>query len=243
MTERPIIFSGEMVRAILEGRKTQTRRVVKHIEDNSPVITDPRIFNKPCPYGQPGDRLWVREAFQLDDSDPTFVYFRADGKQCNWWRPSIHMPRWASRITLEITGVRVERLQEINRGGAMQEGCPFQNIANVTCPLTWFSFLWNSIYRTRGQGWDANPWVWVIEFRRIRAESELNRRQKGGTTDAQSSSTNWYVLTRRRCVRCGVEFIGPLKGREMDNYCQHPCRPDKTLTSKGKGDTTDANLP
>jgi hypothetical protein len=165
MNERPILFSGEMVRAILEGRKTQTRRVIK-----------PQLrINYKCPYGQPGDRLWVRETWQCfkpnteEIINPNTVNIRALAYRATneWrgkWRPSIHMPRWASRITLEITAVRVERLQDIGEVDAMREGDP-------TCENThidWFRALWDSINAKRGYSWESNPWVWVVEFQRIR---------------------------------------------------------------------------
>lgn len=194
MKERPILFSAPMVRAILDGRKTQTRRVVKPQPHDTheiecgiyhPTVIDrhgeedagPPIFGAysmdgewgcKCPYGQPGDRLWVREAFGTCDSYVPHVFYRADGEAPNHdfkWKPSIHMPRWASRVTLEIVSVRVERLQGINRGDAMAEGCPFPNMARETDPRTWFVDLLESI---NGAGsWEANPWVWVIEFKRV----------------------------------------------------------------------------
>ena len=128
-----------------------------------------------CHYGQPGDQLWVREAWSthrcFDDRPPrdlkgSFHYW-ADGEiQTGKRRPSIHMPRWASRITLEITGVRVERLQDISRGDAMAEGCPFPNMAQGADPRNWYADLWNSI--NGPDSWDANPWVWVVEFKRVK---------------------------------------------------------------------------
>jgi len=198
MRERPILFSSPMVRAILYGRKTQTRRVCKGQRELSNV-RDFQIDR--CPYGQPGDRLWVRETwaavhFSIDpetgiaddwhgshdippgdgggywsklyaaDNHPTDKEERGFS-----WRPSIHMPRWASRITLEVTGVRVERLCDISESDASAEGVDF---GNTTDPLTGeidrdaceaFEALWESI---NGAGsWDANPWVWVVEFRRL----------------------------------------------------------------------------
>lgn len=187
MKERPILFSGTMVRAILEGRKTQTRRLVKP----APIfcsnvgweVFTPRDGALPldqvaCPYGQPGDRLWVREtwapnsvgsaiALILKSAPQPGVYYAATHTgRVGWrWRPSIHMPRWASRITLEVVAVRVQRLQDISRGDAMAEGCPFANMADGGDPRIWYSWLWNQI---NGDGsWDANPWVWVIEFKRV----------------------------------------------------------------------------
>lgn len=206
MAERPMLFSGAMVRAILAGTKTQTRRVVKpqppsghdwagwcvastHQADEGkatwaagfgPYLRD--AHRVACPYGQPGDRLWVRETFQRFTDDGETIYkadpsgFEAMNElkrnECleARWRPAIHMPRWASRITLEITGVRVERLQDISEADAVAEGCagghgaiPGYNYAAT--PGEHYHWLWESI---NGAGsWDANPWVWVVEFRRV----------------------------------------------------------------------------
>lgn len=184
MKERPILFNGAMVRAILEGRKTHTRRIVKGmaldwLEASSPeYVADPE--DHLCPLGAPGDRLWVRETWSSDDGKT--AHYRADGETYNAglpWRPSIHMPRWASRITLEITGVRVERLQEITEEGAKAEGCSPCGFAQEValnpaggCSVTdlsgtsrgTFRMLWDSIYKG-SKSWDANPWVWDIEFR------------------------------------------------------------------------------
>lgn len=202
--ERPILFNADMVRAILDGRKTQTRRVVKpqpeyreneslpgHFGtwlhgwnlDHECVI--PSDYWKHCPHGQPGDRLWVRETWMnlkgtgvSGSPDPKFnpkqipVAYRAEctaeGEDARIdmglkWRPSIYMPRWASRINLEITGVRVERLQDISDDDVWAEGWESVSVGN--CDYKNFGELWESI---SGPGsWDANPWVWVIEFRRL----------------------------------------------------------------------------
>ena len=193
--DRPILFSAPMVRAILAGAKTQTRRVVKPRKDRAfgcdmaPHELAGEVncgeYNN-CPYGQPGDRLWVREAHTFCPRLPSMrkwshtpeearVVYGADdvwlsgpyGPHKPKMRPSIHMPRWASRITLEITGVRVERLQGISRGDAMSEGCPFRNMAQGDDPRAWYAELWDQI---NGPGaWDANPWVWVIGFKRAPA--------------------------------------------------------------------------
>lgn len=230
--ERPILFSGPMVRALLDGSKTQTRRVMKrqppaviqdgylpkvywpardkhmssrgdraYLQFEQPGEYDGRHIMKDgygfeCPHGQPGDRLWVRETWAIEclgrvgtpegydcsyeleyradgatrefDCPPgtdDSAYLRAyDRMRGDWW-PSIHMPRWASRITLEVTGVRVERLQDISRGDAMDEGCPFPNMAAGDDPRQWFSGLWSQI--NGAESWDANPWVWVVEFKRV----------------------------------------------------------------------------
>lgn len=186
MKERPILFSAPMVRALLDGRKTQTRRIVKF-----PHPPEGWHVNN-CPYGQPGDRLWVRESGwerpyrttkmmrEGADTWPRFAYAaddwsdndRADFKAFGFKpRPSIHMPRWASRILLEITGIRVERLQDISEEDARAEGCEVPAIIYPDEPHSAYSYveqyrlLWESI---NGPGsWDANPWVWCISFRRI----------------------------------------------------------------------------
>lgn len=250
MKERPILFSGEMVRAIIEGRKTQTRRVVKPQPVPAPAraakwddeqwlwesnsgktgIFHPDRFK--CPYGAAGDEIWLRETWKYsgwsEDGEP-FVSYKADGLEQfieglnipdGWqervsdvwaelstdvncsidgkaadrkWRPSIHMPRWASRIKLEVTGVRVERLQEITAEDALSEGvestedCLFLNYSFKTAhpphgtkivdeyhrlrkfisPVDSFRTLWQSI--NSPDSWKENPWVWVVEFSRLEA--------------------------------------------------------------------------
>ena len=215
---KPIIFSGAMVRAILEGRKTQTRRVMRPqppdwAGDLFPLSAGrwrarhPSTIGRPsaaspvfrCPYGIPGDFLWMRECWaasqRLDRLPPhklefltanrdfpkSTVYYRADsydgvnplrGK----WRPSIFMPRWASRITLEVTDVKAERVQAITPDDALAEGCPDNALhaehrgavpPHRIGPVAWFAELWDSINAKRGFGWDANPWVWVVEFKEV----------------------------------------------------------------------------
>ena len=219
--ERPILFSGPMVRAILDGRKTVTRRPVKgnqipqldYPESAEPWVAvgqhHPRygftVHGKneeacaaklgefgSCPYGQPGDRLWVRETFFINDFREANVpvdqranvdlVYRADPLP-DWegeeslitWRPSIHMPRWVSRILLEITDVRVERLQSISESQAEAEGVEqdsdgwfdYQMPSTQCCSSAGESFqtLWSSINGV--ESWRANPWVWVVEFKRI----------------------------------------------------------------------------
>lgn len=212
--ERPIIFSGDMVRAILGGRKTQTRRVVRHdlvanadicnIDKNYFYVEDrygdSRHITDFCPCGKVGDRLWVREAWSILLTDghltnmPTFehqvyhhsgvrigqTYFDGEGKivyyadgneypthirhkSPNGWRPSINMPRWASRILLEITNVRVEKLKDISPTNAMNEGMPFGSLK----PRQEFLQRWDAIKKKRGYGSENNPYVWVIEFKTI----------------------------------------------------------------------------
>lgn len=196
MKERPILFSGPMVRAILDGHKTQTRRVVDLREFQQ---TDTRgydfcfrdremrwhdyrmadLIRSKCPYGAPGDRLWVREKwcyyggreYEYQRERSAVVYAAAPDSQHRHnhdWRPSIHMPRWASRLTLEVVSVRVERLNEISRGDAMSEGCPFPNMAKGPDPRDWFRELWDSINAAK-HPWSSNRWVWVVEFKRIDA--------------------------------------------------------------------------
>ena len=195
MTERPILFSAPMVRAILAGTKTQTRRAVKGmaLEWLRPDGFTPEFTAAPenglCPYGQPGDRLWVRETFAEGIHQMAEVNhwaYAADlfGEQQRLgdrWKPSIHMPRVASRITLEITGVRVERLQAISQEDARAEGVhrnvdglwsggAWKHIAQpnrYSDPCNAFCDLWASI--NGGESWDANPWVWVVEFKRVTA--------------------------------------------------------------------------
>ncbi len=236
ITEHPILFTGEMVRAVLGGSKTQTRRVVK-LDDFGVSDTlgydwryrDKRmLWNEVthchlmarCPYGQPGERLWVRETWAsfTDDQSGACVVYKADnearamlcdcsgeGDPCGIgnrveiakmlefapiqkWKPSIHMPRWASRITLRVTDVRLERLQDIGEEDARAEGvddwwkahrdnasvgkevrmrCAYQR---MSWSIAAFSVLWDSINAKRDDGrytWDMNPWVWVIEFKRV----------------------------------------------------------------------------
>lgn len=180
MIERPILFSAPMVRALRDGRKTMTRRAVKPQPPEYEHATrhHQRILVPRCPYGQVGDRIWCREAFRLCAQADTIKPRDANAAYRVWYeadaphqpgggklRPSMFMPRWASRILLEVVAVRVERLNEITRGDCMAEGCPFPNMAQTTDPRGWFSDLWESI---NGAGaWAANPWVWVIEFKRL----------------------------------------------------------------------------
>lgn len=198
MKERPILFSGPMVRAILEGRKTQARRVVRApTEDlNHPAvhhwqmdqesravavahservaeqyITTFPYYRIRCPYGQPGDRLWVRETWAPYADRTKAVYRASCGNPDEWkWTPSIHMPRWASRITLEITGVRVEQLQDISRKDAAAEGICYPESEPMPAwyrrsnwPEQNFAGLWDSINASKAP-WSSNPWIWVVEF-------------------------------------------------------------------------------
>jgi len=231
--ERGILFSAPMVRALLAGTKTQTRRIVKLKSPDGEVYIDPggSIFgpgpyvkNYPpgypscsepmhrrirCPYGYPGDRLWVRETWNKFDAHPVEgdgidprrfgaraplpgcegdreiewrAVYRADGEIVHLrygaarWKPGIHMPRWASRITLEVTGVRVERLHDITEDGARAEGVAFGEMQDAIVngepgrvaffsARDAFAYLWAG--SNGSESWKANPWVWVVEFKRI----------------------------------------------------------------------------
>jgi len=204
MKERPILFSAPMVRAILEGRKTQTRRLAKHLPAYKKIRPGARYeaIVSGCPYGAPGDRLWVRETHaqfavgNRSGTAPQCVAFRAtcdEGGSFDYvnngdeimslkvtkWTPAIHMPRWASRITLEVTEVRVQRLQEITGEDAAAEGisvarcgCEVCSRSSAMCPadasvhVEEYAHLWDSINSKRA-AWSSNPWVWAISFRRL----------------------------------------------------------------------------
>ncbi len=186
---KPILFNTEMVRAILEGRKTVTRRVVKDMDiingwdceaDGTPIAYidqatgDSYPPTMPCPH-HPGDILWVRETWAKSMAG-TFMY-RADDKaiMVERWHPSIHMPREAARIFLRVTGVRVERLQEMTLKDAAMEGMDLRG------PMfTKFVEVWNSTvpkhpnkFKRYPYYWEDNPWVWVIEFERISKDEAL----------------------------------------------------------------------
>lgn len=199
MKDHPILFSAPMVRALLDGSKTQTRRALKtqpaknhphdggtkwvyNLQNNGlhvPVGSVGHLSLKEktglsCPYGQPGDRLWVREAWSthsfMDGVKPSELktlsfHYWADGEiTTGKRRPSIHMPRFASRITLEIVRVRVERLNEISEADAKSEGIK-ENEHPMISFLCDFKDLWSQI--NGNKSWDENPWVWVVEFKRI----------------------------------------------------------------------------
>jgi len=171
--DRPILFSTPMIQAILDGRKSMTRRVVKPPKWSEAIHAG---VDFPCPHGIPGDRLWVREAwaYATDFGNATdYIFYKAsyinggpydDVKR---WRPSIFMPRSASRITLEITDVKVERLQEITNNDALYEGTPdLRTPENNWDMRRCFQSLWDSI-NGKTYPWTMNPFVWVIEFKRI----------------------------------------------------------------------------
>ena len=197
MGDHPIIMSPPMVRALLEGRKTQTRRVVKpqpiepdNLGDGEAIVdlSLDRVTDKPirCPYGYPGELLWVREAWAQRPSGNAI--YRADRPDEQGWRPSIHMPRWASRLTLKITDVALERLHDIDGYRLGAEGMdtpqhepPDEDPRQVGYPpagslarherdymLREFTPLWDSLNAKRGFGWDKNPWVWAITFEVLR---------------------------------------------------------------------------
>jgi len=200
MNEHPIPFTTEMVKAILDGRKTMTRRVVKPqptlkrwMENGVEVglwewlhdcnwwyknLSDESGIEQYCPYGQVGDRLWVRETwFPKMLYTPCDCLYKADtpnqarpeGYIGRSWKSSMFMPRWASRITLEITNIRVERLREIMPEDAIREGYPFNapEAESRDTYINWFRTLWDSINAKRGYSWSDNPWVWIIEFRKV----------------------------------------------------------------------------
>lgn len=215
MKERPILFSGPMVRALLAGTKTQTRRVVKfpdnphpHFGGRAPLLLalddegielylHSSVLHKAirCPYGRPGDRLWVRETFaKIDGQTQPWIEtdYRATYKHGDRlgdtmgikkrWTPAIHMPRAASRITLEVTDVRVERLQDITEADAIAEGVsPAQYLRGdddvmasictdklgVPFPISRYVLLWDSLNGTPPNNWNSNPWVWAITFKRL----------------------------------------------------------------------------
>lgn len=209
MKERPILLNAEMVRAVLNGRKTQTRRMLtprqlKMIDDAASIgecyplesghqhENSQSYYREWCPFGAVGDRLWVRETCQgvEHESGLDVVLYSADGNEIpvkahpldagRWvdlyrYRggegkivPSIHMPRWASRITLEITGVRVERLKCISEEDARAEGAPTECCVIGDKHFLGFRTLWRSIYGE--ESWQANPWVWVVEFKRVEGQ-------------------------------------------------------------------------
>ncbi len=209
--ERGIIFNGEMVRAEREGRKNQTRRIVKTPKWAAPntMELDPHsdgilainektgcFANIKCPYGVPGDRLWIKEWWRIEgcatpavnSKYAVILQYKADGKNGviptesdldqhlalnakTKWRPPLFMNRWASRVTLEVNAVRVERVQDITPMDCIGEGCPYPDRGPDACQesrqINWFWSLWDSINLKRGHGWDVNDYVWVVEFKRI----------------------------------------------------------------------------
>lgn len=213
--EHPILFSADMVRAILDGRKTQTRLPLKtqpetYMGETGLQFELPgwhgslgveKFVEHSSPFGGPGDTLWVRETWQPcndgDNPGQIIAAYRSDweangspeGPLGGKWRPNIHMPRWASRITLKVTKVRVERIQDISERDAIAEGIhgpnrfgAWRDYAKVptvdrrfrATPIESFASLWDSIYAKKGFGRDVNPWVWAVEFE-YPAEMEADR--------------------------------------------------------------------
>ena len=202
MKEHPILFNTEMVKAILDGRKTQTRRIIKNIPSFLNVEMDKdyravfyenvwKIRHMLCPYGKIGDRLWVRETWcdyipqkkQVSNNyrgDDRQVIYKASHKMADMegfedmvleqdikWKPSIFMPRWVSRINLEITDIRVERVLDISEEDAKSEGVNRFEGKDTYSYAVSFAGLWDSINAKRGYGWEINPWVWIIVFKII----------------------------------------------------------------------------
>ena len=199
MKERPILFNTEMVKAILDGRKTMTRRVIKPqpiitglFADYKNITTLIENLFEFCPHGQVGDRFWVRETWRPYSEKDVQIEYRADGVVIDYperpqfsfygcgqnWKPSIHMPRWASRIILDIIGIKVERLQDITEDDTIAEGIVMSKLGtnyqnffdgtfwiNSSKPI--FESLWDSINSKRGYPWTNNPWVWVISFKTL----------------------------------------------------------------------------
>jgi len=202
MNNKPIIFNADMVRALLDGRKTVTRRPLKpqpdlyaefpkHIKDKQWCFHDDTVDYRQCPY-QIGDTLWVKETWNDNNGELPYIEYRADfplkwnaEETCHdepveilaserKWTPSIHMPKWASRITLKITDIRIEKIQDITEEGAKAEGAKPSFIDEFDIVHTQPSYrdgfilnIWNSIYNTKNKpefAWDKNPWVWVISF-------------------------------------------------------------------------------
>lgn len=199
MSEKPILMSTPNVNAILDGRKTMTRRVINpqpkivHELRTDGILITEQIFRDggagiKCPYGQVGGRLWVRETWmpETEQGIPTGgIIYKAtnnpepDGDIPLKWRPSIFMPRWASRITLEITEIRVERLNQISHRDICAEGISENPYNEFTAqPYHYgrdkllFEQLWDSINAKRGYNWASNPWVWVISFNKLEAQHE-----------------------------------------------------------------------
>ena len=205
MKERPILFKGPLVRAILSGQKTVTRRLLKMPHGFWETSANGELVPIPanCPYGKPGDHLWVRETWYCDHfevmrgpylkpddldigealEDGTLVY-AADGltpyeADQPIWKPSIHMPRWAIRTLLEITDVRVERLQDISDAEIEREGIDLDALADGQDRYDMchagsgadgrptLRTAWRHLWESTGGDWDANPWVWVVEFKRV----------------------------------------------------------------------------
>lgn len=183
MKERPILMHARSVNGIMEGRKSQTRRIIKQPEyfacltgdcDHDKQSECNEFMKEQAPYGTVGDRLWVREAFATTDGGPIRYYATDDVHELRKKKPSIHMPRWASRLTLEISDIRVQHVQDISNEDAVAEGIQVDSLNHAIREdddIAWgsaagrFAELWNE---TNGKGaWQRNDWVFVISFRRI----------------------------------------------------------------------------
>lgn len=200
VNDKPILFSTDMVKALLDGRKTQTRRVIKpQPEWDNGAFCVPGYFSNtekgfaedllrssfPCYYGQPGDLLWVRETWKAYDRRSLLpkIFYRATEPE-SWphlkWRPSIHMFRWTSRLTLKIKDIRVERVQDISFEDTQDEGIFLPGGVGLlhgpvieALTIADFSALWDSINLKLGYGWDSNPFVWVINFTVIKENIDV----------------------------------------------------------------------
>lgn len=198
MKSRPMIFSAPMVLAILTGQKTQTRRIYKPSECKScgnvgeihrllksgdmSIRPCPKCHGEiKCPYGAIGDRLWVREGYAdilwditASGKEIRKIIYKADEQHDATiihptWKTPLFMPRAASRIELEITGIWIERLRSISRGDCIAEGCPFPNM-QTNDPIGWYADLWESI-NSQKHPWSDNPRVWVVQFKRVEVQS------------------------------------------------------------------------
>jgi hypothetical protein len=207
--ERPILFKSDMINAIRDNCKTMTRRVIKPQMPYS-MGENCKLKFTACPYGQIGDRLWVRERFSLAyegqmetdtgyiDVNPLIPYqdkipkelqenlcvsyyadFNSPLEAGDGYWPSIFMPRWASRITLEITSIRVERVQDISEQDAIAEGINPEEHPFDAPPIMQFALLWDSINAKRGYSWGSNPSVWVVEFKNLEAQTESDKDGQG----------------------------------------------------------------
>lgn len=206
MKETGVIFTADSIRAILEGRKTQTRRIVSA---NAVRLPNGAPFLVEAPYGVPGDRIWCKETlehsedgrwcYRANPSSDLPVYRNTPFEQMKWLVsrkkpvcPSVHMPRWASRLTLELTEVRVQRLQDISKEDAIAEGIAVFPLQSADDPSAWYqsspgvhqersaqisyAALWDSLNAKRGYPWDSNPWVWAYTFKRKTSMNSISHK-------------------------------------------------------------------